>query len=101
PRALPDLPSFPTRRSSDLAIGYCFGGTTVLELARSGAEVSAVVSFHGDLSIAQPAAAGNVKAKVLVCHGGDDAFEPPAQIQAFQDRKSTRLNSSHLVISYA
>lgn len=65
------------------AIGYCFGGTTVLELARSGADVSAVVSFHGDLSIAQPATA--VKAKVLVCHGADDGFEPAAQIAAFQD----------------
>ncbi|HET6248434.1 MAG TPA: dienelactone hydrolase family protein [Tepidisphaeraceae bacterium] len=72
----------PTRTA---AIGYCFGGTTVLELARSGADVSAVVSFHGDLSIAQPAEAGKIKAKVLVCHGADDGFEPPAQIQAFQD----------------
>lgn len=67
------------------AIGYCFGGTTALELARSGADVSAVVSFHGDLSSAQPAQAGQVKAKVLVCHGADDSFEPPAQIEAFQD----------------
>jgi dienelactone hydrolase len=67
------------------AIGYCFGGTTVLELARSGADVSAVVSFHGDLSIAQPAEEAKVKAKVLVCHGADDTFESPEQIQAFQD----------------
>ena len=52
------------------AIGYCFGGTTVLELARSGADVSAIVCFHGDLSTAQPAQAGQIKAKVLVCHGG-------------------------------
>ena len=68
------------------AIGYCFGGTTVLELARSAWRwVNAVVSFHGDLSIAQPAEAGKVKAKILVCHGGDDQFESPEQIQAFQD----------------
>ncbi len=67
------------------AIGYCFGGTTVLELARSGADVSAVVSFHGDLSISQPAQAGQVKAKVLVCHGGDDKFISPEQILAFED----------------
>ena len=71
--------------SRTAAIGYCFGGTTVLELARSGAAVNAVVSFHGDLSISQPAEAGKVNAKVLVCHGADDAFEPPAQIEAFQD----------------
>lgn len=67
------------------AIGYCFGGTTALELARSGAAVNAVVSFHGDLSIAQPAEPGQVKAKILVCHGGDDSFESPEQIMAFQD----------------
>ncbi|MDB5171859.1 MAG: dienelactone hydrolase [Phycisphaerales bacterium] len=67
------------------AIGYCFGGTTALELARSGADVAAVVSFHGDLSISQPAQPGEVKAKVLVNHGADDAFEPQEQIVAFQD----------------
>lgn len=72
----------PTRTA---CIGYCFGGTTALELARSGADVSAVVSFHGDLSIAQPAEPGQVKAKILVCHGADDKFESAEQIAAFQD----------------
>jgi len=76
-------PNVDTTRTA--AIGYCFGGSTVLELARSGAAVNAVVSFHGDLSIAQPAAPGEVKAKILVCHGGDDSFESPEQIAAFQD----------------
>ncbi len=71
--------------SRTAAIGYCFGGTTALELARSGADVNAVVAFHADLSISQPAEAGKVKAKILVCHGGDDAFEPPEQIQAFEE----------------
>jgi len=71
--------------SKTAAIGYCFGGTTVLELARSGADVRGVVSFHGDLSIASPAQAGQVKAKVLVCHGANDTFEPPAQIETFWD----------------
>jgi len=66
------------------AIGYCFGGTTVLELARSGADVVGVVSFHGGLSTAHPEEAKNIKAKVLVCHGADDTFESPAEIQAFQ-----------------
>src|SRR4051794_21730478 len=56
------------------AIGYCFGGTTVLELARSGADVKGVVSFHGDLTIASPAKAGQLKARIFVCHGGDDKF---------------------------
>ena len=56
------------------AIGYCFGGTTVLELARSGAEVKGVVSFHGDLSTPEPADAKNIKGKVLIEHGEDDSF---------------------------
>lgn len=56
------------------AIGYCFGGTTVLELARSGADVKGVVSFHGDLSTPDPADAKNIKGKVLVEQGGEDAF---------------------------
>jgi dienelactone hydrolase len=67
------------------AIGYCFGGTTVLELARSGADLRGVVSFHGGLSTPDPAKPGQVKAEVLVCHGANDAFEPPAQVQAFED----------------
>ena len=66
------------------AIGYCFGGTAVLELARSGADVAGVVSFHGGLSTAHPEEAKNIKGKVLVCHGGDDAFEPAAEVEAFQ-----------------
>jgi dienelactone hydrolase len=56
------------------AIGYCFGGTCVLELARSGAEVAGVVSFHGGLSTTQPGQPGVIKARLLVCHGGDDDF---------------------------
>lgn len=66
------------------AIGYCFGGTTALELARSGAPLKAVVSFHGDLATPNPADAKNIKAKVLVCHGADDPFVPPAQVAAFE-----------------
>ena len=55
------------------AIGYCFGGTSVLELARSGADVRGVVSFHGGLSTTKPAKAGDIKARILVCHGGADS----------------------------
>ncbi len=54
------------------AIGYCFGGTSVLELARSGEKVAGVVSFHGGLSTTLPAEKGKVKAKILICHGGAD-----------------------------
>lgn len=67
------------------AIGYCFGGTTVLELARSGADLRGVVSFHGGLDTPNPADAKNIRAKVLVLHGADDPRVPPEQVAAFQD----------------
>jgi dienelactone hydrolase len=67
------------------AIGYCFGGTTVLELARSGADIAGVVSFHGGLDSPTPADGKNIKCKVLVCHGADDPFEKPADLAAFED----------------
>ena len=66
------------------AIGFCFGGATTLELARSGADVAGVVSFHGNLETDDPARAKNIKAKVLVLHGADDKYESPEQIAAFQ-----------------
>jgi len=67
------------------AIGYCFGGGTVLELARSGADMTGVVSFHGNLDTPNPADAKNIKAKVLVLHGADDPFVTREQVLAFQD----------------
>jgi dienelactone hydrolase len=66
------------------AIGYCFGGTSVLELARSGAELGGVVSFHGGLSSPTPADARNIRAKVLVLHGADDPFVPASEVGAFE-----------------
>ena len=65
------------------AIGYCFGGTGVLELARSGANVVGVVSFHGGLDSPTPADGKNIKTKVLVLHGADDPFVPAKDIDAF------------------
>ncbi len=67
------------------AIGYCFGGTVVLEMARSGAELAGVVSFHGGLCTPNPGDAKNIKGKVLVLHGADDPAVPPDQVIAFQD----------------
>lgn len=67
------------------AIGYCFGGTTAIELARSGAEVVGVVSFHGGLDSPTPADGKNVKCKVLACHGADDPFVPAKDLAAFED----------------
>jgi dienelactone hydrolase len=67
------------------AIGFCFGGTTVLELARGGADLRGVVSFHGGLQTVAPAQAGAVHAKVLVCTGADDPMIPPPQVTAFEE----------------
>jgi len=64
------------------AIGYCFGGTGVLELARSGADIAGVVSFHGGLDSAGPESGNQIKAKVLICHGADDPFVPREGIDA-------------------
>jgi dienelactone hydrolase len=66
------------------AIGYCFGGGTVLELARSGAQLAGVISFHGNLDTPNPDDAKQIKGKVLVLHGGDDPFVPAAAVEAFQ-----------------
>ena len=66
------------------AIGYCFGGTGVLELVRGGADVKGVVSFHGGLGTPTPQDAKNIKAEVLVCHGADDPFVPPGEVVAFK-----------------
>lgn len=67
------------------AIGYCFGGTTVIELARGGADVAGVVSFHGGLDSPTPADGKNIKCKVLACHGADDPFVPAKDLAAFED----------------
>lgn len=67
------------------AMGYCFGGTVVLELARSGAPVVGVVSFHGGLDTSTPASRGTINSRVLVLHGADDPLVPPEQVKAFQD----------------
>lgn len=67
------------------AIGYCFGGTTVLELARSGADIAGVVSFHGGLDTPTSQDAKNIRAKVLALHGADDPYVPADQVAAFEN----------------
>ncbi|WP_225410510.1 dienelactone hydrolase family protein [Stigmatella hybrida] len=67
------------------AIGFCFGGTSVLELARSGANVAGVVSFHGGLDAPAPAAENALTAKVLALHGADDPFVPATEVKGFED----------------
>ncbi len=66
------------------AIGYCFGGTTVIELARSGADLNGVVSFHGGLDSPTPADGKNIKCKVLALAGADDPFQKPDDLTAFE-----------------
>jgi dienelactone hydrolase len=66
------------------AIGYCFGGGIVLAMARQGVDLDAVVSFHGSIATQQPAAAGAVKARLLVLNGADDGFVTAEQIAAFK-----------------
>lgn len=66
-------------------IGYCFGGMTVLQMARSGMKLAGVVSVHGSLATVQPAKAGDMQAKVLVCHGALDPHVPMPHVAAFAD----------------
>jgi len=65
------------------AVGYCFGGMTVLQLARAGAELRGVVSIHGSLKTTVPAQPSQVKAKVLVCHGALDPHVPMTDVTGF------------------
>jgi dienelactone hydrolase len=70
------------------AIGYCFGGTVALELARSGAEVKGTVSFHGGLDTPDMSDASNIKGKVLVLHGAADKVVSAEQVAGFQKEMS-------------
>jgi len=73
-----------TDRGRIAAIGYCFGGGIVLEMARQGVDLKGVASFHGSLTHTQPAKAGQVKAKVLVMNGAADPFVKPQHITDFE-----------------
>lgn len=74
-----------TDTSRIAAIGYCFGGTGVLELARAGADIRGVVSFHGGLGAAEgmEARPDTVNARVLVCHGAEDPYAPLEEVTGF------------------
>jgi dienelactone hydrolase len=95
---LAELPQVDANRMA--AIGFCFGGAVVLELARDGADLKAVVSFHGVLTTQTPAVAGNVKASVLVCTGADDPLAPPEQVSAFEGEMRAAQVPDWQVISY-
>ncbi|MEJ2656343.1 MAG: dienelactone hydrolase family protein [Desulfobacterales bacterium] len=72
-----------TDSSKIAAIGYCFGGSTVQQLAYSGADIKGIVSFHGSLIPPAASAARQTKAKVLICHGAADPFTQPEMLQAY------------------
>jgi len=81
------------------AIGYCFGGGVVLNMARQGADLKAVASFHGNLTAIKPAEPGMVKAKIRVYHGADDKFSTPEQIEAFK-KEMTDAKADFMFIAY-
>jgi dienelactone hydrolase len=73
-----------TDNSRLAAVGYCFGGATVMQLAYAGADLQAVVSFHGSLPLPGDSEAQGFKGRVLVEHGNADAFVPPERVDAFK-----------------
>jgi dienelactone hydrolase len=84
-KALEVLTLHDTVAADDVAaIGYCFGGGIVLQMARMGADLDGVASFHGSLTTKTPAQQGAVEAKVLVLHGAADPMVPPADVEAFK-----------------
>jgi len=92
------LPQVDARRLA--AIGFCFGGSVVLELARAGADLRAAVSFHGVLATKMPAVSGKVKASVLVLTGADDPLAPPDQVADFENEMRAAAVRDWQVISY-
>lgn len=81
------------------AIGYCFGGMAALELARAGADILGVVTFHGDLATPTPEDARNIKGRVLALHGADDIIVTSDEVAAFE-REMRDANVDWQLISY-
>lgn len=90
------VPLDPTRIG---AIGFCFGGSTAVELARSGADLDGFVSFHGGLDTSMPAAKGAIKAPVLVLNGAADGYVKPEHIAAFE-REMTDAGADWQLVNY-
>ena len=95
-RCLRDQPGVDATRTA--AIGFCFGGLAVLELARSGAEIAAVVSFHGGLHTTRPAFPGRVRSRVLVCTGAADPFVTREHRAAFEDEMTEAGADWHMIV---
>ncbi len=92
--------------SRKAAVGFCFGGGNVLELARAGADLQAAISLHGDLTSLFPAKPGDIKAALLVAHGAADPVSPKAQRDAFESEMEAAkaswqmLTFGHLLHSF-
>ena len=71
-------------RNRIAAIGYCFGGQCVLELARSGADIKAAVSYHGLLTTPMPAQPGSIKGEVAIYTGAQDPYAPPEHVNGIR-----------------
>ncbi len=79
------LRSYPLTVSAPIsAMGYCLGGAVALTMARNGMDLAAAISFHGNLAAESPAQPGEVKARLLVCHGNDDAMVDDTQVSNFK-----------------
>jgi len=83
------------------AIGFCFGGSAVLDLARSGADVAAVVSFHGGLETDDPALAKNIKARVLAMNGADDQGTMPDAGKFMDEMRGSKADWQFVVLGNA
>jgi dienelactone hydrolase len=81
------------------AIGYCFGGGVVLQMARDEMDLAGVASFHGGLAAESPARPGSVKAKILVLTGADDKFAPPDQVESFR-KEMQAAGADFRIVSY-
>jgi dienelactone hydrolase len=81
------------------AIGYCFGGGVVLNMARAGADLKGVVSFHGSLAAVAPAEKGKVKARILVCNGAADKMVSPDNVKKFEEEMAA-AGANFRVIPY-
>lgn len=98
--ALHLLKKEPTVDANNIAaVGYCFGGTVALNMARIGEPLKAVLSFHGGLGTDHPAEAGKIKARIASFTGEDDPFIPAAQVAAFK-QEMDKAGATYKVVTY-
>jgi dienelactone hydrolase len=97
-RGIEVLTSHPQVDGRIAAVGYCFGGMTVLELARSGMELAGAISLHGSLETSRPARPGALKAKILICHGALDPHVSMAQVSAFAEEMNSAGADWQLIV---